>query len=456
MRFRDSSRAIIAAAIALCSITTTYAERVFRSEFAPYLTRQEAQIDARRSKSNYIALKPVSGAKSEGENGMAVQEHTQVLDLPAAWTEGSIFMHLENIKDAYQLTINGREVADIQDHLSPYEFDITKYIVQGKNTIKILTHPTLLPELLPGIPLNNDPLRERFIDCYLYTQERIHIFDYKARIVADKNYDYGWLEIEAIVKNGYNYPEVIDVGYDVYDPRKELVDYSVRKVKINGRSQDTIRWRTRVDRANSHRWTSANPGLFSVMLYTRSNSIIHSFISRRIGYTDRTFVNGDMYNFGEKETLYTTPYSAIQTTPAKIATELRFIRRRGFNTVMVSYPQPLWFYEICDFIGMYVIEQANINAAEDDTDRKIGGAPHNDPKLLDEYMSRTKSSYHRTRHCPSIIAHSLGSKSGNGYNMYKIYEWLKTSEDKRAIIYSGAEDEWNSDELNYILDRRKP
>ena len=43
------------------------------------------------------------------------------------------------------------------------------------------------------------------------------------------------------------------------------------------------------------------------------------------------------------------------------------------------------------------------------------------------------------------IAYSLCGPSGNGYNMYKAYQWLKSVEKSRPVIYSDTDGEWNSD-----------
>jgi beta-galactosidase len=54
--------------------------------------------------------------------------------------------------------------------------------------------------------------------------------------------------------------------------------------------------------------------------------------------------------------------------------------------------------------------------------------------------------YYRTRNHSCIIAYALGGDAaGNGYNMYKAYEWLKSVENERAVICTSADGEWNSD-----------
>ena len=70
---------------------------------------------------------------------------------------------------------------------------------------------------------------------------------------------------------------------------------------------------------------------------------------------------------------------------------------------------------------------------------------YNDPALEEEYLTRVKSMYYRSRNHTCVVAFALGGESGNGYNMYKAYEWLKSVEHRRPIIYEGAEGEWNND-----------
>ena len=66
-------------------------------------------------------------------------------------------------------------------------------------------------------------------------------------------------------------------------------------------------------------------------------------------------------------------------------------------------------------------------------------------KWMDEYLERVKAMYYRSRNHSCVIAFALGGESGNGYNMYKAYEWLKSVEKSRPVICADADGEWNSD-----------
>lgn len=120
-------------------------------------------------------------------------------------------------------------------------------------------------------------------------------------------------------------------------------------------------------------------------------------------------------------------------------------QEKGINTIWPNAPQPYWFYNLCDELGLFVIDQANINAPEKRDDRTTGGTPSNDPRLADEYLERVRNMYYRSRNHTCIIGFALGGESGNGYNMYKAYQWLKSVEPSRPVICIDADGEWNTD-----------
>ena len=180
-------------------------------------------------------------------------------------------------------------------------------------------------------------------------------------------------------------------------------------------------------------------------LYIKRDGKPREYISFRVGAGTTTFADGKILRNGKPIAINSARYNA-RTTYGEALAEIKALRTQGVNTLLPDNPQPEWFYDICDGLGMYVIERANINPTEGADNRKIGGTPSNNPDLLGEYLTRVKSMYYRTRNHPCIIAYALGGdKAGNGYNMYKAYQWLKSVEKQRAVICTSADGEWNSD-----------
>ena len=169
----------------------------------------------------------------------------------------------------------------------------------------------------------------------------------------------------------------------------------------------------------------------------------------QIGFADFGVADGRLANFDKPLDIRAERYNAT-AEEVSARREIAQMKNRGINTLRPDYPQPEWFYDVCDELGMMVVDRAAISAPADRTDRRKGGSPSNDPELLDEYMQRVKAMYCRSRNHTCVIAYELGSPSGNGYNMYKVYQWLKSVEPTRPVVYADADGEWYCDNIKNL------
>ncbi len=69
----------------------------------------------------------------------------QVIDIPYVWTDGVVYLHLENVGTAYTLTVNDTEVAEVEDSSTPAEFALTPYIREGKNAVVLTLRRSAAP-----------------------------------------------------------------------------------------------------------------------------------------------------------------------------------------------------------------------------------------------------------------------------------------------------------------------
>ena len=373
------------------------AGRIHRTEVVPYDKRHDADARNRAGVEAYIAYTPEAFAATD--DAVAVG---QVIDIPYVWTDGVVYLHL-----AVVLTLR-RSAADA---------------------------------------LNAAPAsRKAFENSYLYTQNKRSIRDFEIALVPDSTRKFGVLELAVVAQNAFNYDEPVTVGYDIYSPQGKLLDFNIREVVIPGRMTDTVRFTPFIYGTNANKWEpgAKNPPLYKVMLFTRRDGAYREYMPLKIGFGKTEFTDGRITRFDKEIKLVKTRYNAAADRKITLA-ELKNLKSKGSNTVCPDYPQPAWFYELCDELGLYVIDRANINAPDRRDDRRVGGTPSNDPALADEYLERVKAMYYRSRNHTCVVAFALGGESGNGYNMYKAYEWLKSVEKSRPVIYTDADGEWNSD-----------
>ena len=162
--------------------------------------------------------------------------------------------------------------------------------------------------------------------------------------------------------------------------------------------------------------------------------MLWEYIPFKVGFGLTELRDGKVYRFDKELQLKRREHFNALADAKATAAAVAQLKKEGYNTLCPDYPQPKWFYDVCDKAGMYVIDRANINSVAGD-DRKVGGTPSNDPALKDEYLRRVKAMYYRSRNHSCVIGFSLGGDmSGNGYNMYKAYQWLKSVEKSRPII----------------------
>lgn len=412
------------------------AGRIFRSDFITYDTREAAQARDRSGSSRYLPFRPAPFTDPDGRIGLG-----QVVDVPPTWTDGAVYLHLENTGSPYTLLVNGRAVAEVEDALTPADFYVSPYLREGPNTVLLDLRDSRTPELQRGfIPAPAEP----FANSYVLCQDKRSIVDFSASLVPDSARRFGVLDLRIAVMNGFNYPEQITVGYDIYDPNGKLLDFSLNEVTVEGRSVDTVRFSPYIYHTYEHPWPGRDAPLYRLMLYTKRDGALREYIPVRLGFGRTEIVDGRLMRLGSEVAVQEATYNAA-VDPATTRKQLEALRASGVNMLFPDYPQPGWFYDLCDEMGLMVVDQAAINAPDRKEDRRVGGTPSNDPALLEEYMTRIKGMYARSRNHPSVAGFALGSDSGNGYNMYKAYQWLKGVEPQRFVIYLDADGEWNTD-----------
>lgn len=406
-----------------------------RTEFITYSTRNASEKGNRSTEKFYIDLKDKLVSTATDAEGWTVS--TYEVEIPLLWRDRNVFLHTEGGAAEKRIVVGGKVVGECRDERTPHEFHITKYLRDGLTRIEILSpaecdrRPS---EMLPEYTLEEE--------LFLYSQPTIHIHDVIVSAKPDASRKHGELKMQVIVSSSVNRNEKVSVGYDIYSPEQELKYYDLRDKEIKGAGLDTLIFETNIYGAMERLWSAESPKLYNVTLYMKRNGIISEYLTINVGFGETRFDESGIYRNDKlidiKAARYNTKGNA-KTTEA----DIKALKKRKINTLYIDHPQPYWFYTICNRVGMYVVEQANINTDPKGGDRSRKGTLANNPAWLSEFLSRVETSYFRVRTHPSVIAWSLGGNSGSGYNMYKCYEWFKEQGDARPVVYRDSE--WNSD-----------
>ncbi|MEG2023108.1 MAG: glycoside hydrolase family 2 TIM barrel-domain containing protein [Alistipes sp.] len=427
---------LIAALSCVAALAAQPAGRIYRTESAPYDSRIEADARSHKSDKAYLSFKPETFLTQNDTVSMG-----QVIEIPYAWTDGLVYLHLENVGSAYTLSVNDQQLATVEDPSTPADFYLSPAIHEGKNAIVV----DLRPSRTPRLHTSASP-RKAFAESYLFMQNKRSIRDFTMALVPDSTNRFGTLQLDVIAQNGYNFDETVTVGYDIYSPQGKLLDFNIVEHTLAGRSTDTLHFTPYIYHTNENKWLAGpkNPPLYKVMIFTRRDGAYKEYMPRTVGFADLTFREGKFYNFDKEIRINAAVYNAAANSTTTRG-QLAALKAKNINTIRPDYPQPAWFYELCNELGLYVIDRANIHASGHRNDLSPTGTPSNDPALVGEYIERVKAMYYRSRNFTCVIGFALGGEAGNGYAMYKAYQWLKSVETKRPVIYEDAKGEWNSD-----------
>ena len=131
--------------------------------------------------------------------------------------------------------------------------------------------------------------------------------------------------------------------------------------------------------------------------------------------------------------------------------DVLLMKRYNFNAVRLShYPHDPKFYALCDELGLYVIDEANI---------ETHGMGFYETKTLaaqalweDAHLDRVMRMFERDKNHPCILIWSTGNEAGNGQSFRHAYAWLKRRDSSRPVQYENArlEPMWDSERLETI------
>lgn len=348
------------------------------------------------------------------------------VELPFDWLGREVFLHVEGVAK-FEATVNGRFKGRSQDSRTPSEFDVSQLVRDGGNKIELAVDSS---------DATMEPARSEPLRCFIYAQPRVRIEDYRITTLPDGKR----IMIDVAVRNDNRTEERLSVGYDIYSPDGTRLHYDLRETSLAPGGADTVHFADDVPDALANLWSPAAPRLYKTTLYIKNRGRAIEYVPLRVGFATTGMENGRITVNHKPLELNMARYNSAPTEK-QTAADLKRLKSAGRNALWVDYPQPFWFYDLCDAIGLYVIDQANIHC-EAHADRS--GAV-NDPRLTNFFTERVEAAYRRSASHVCIVAWSLGGACGNGYNMYNAYRRLKALGDPRPTLYPDAAGEWNTD-----------
>lgn len=185
-------------------------------------------------------------------------------------------------------------------------------------------------------------------------------------------------------------------------------------------------------------WTAETPTLHAIAVRLAGPATDTS-VTTRVGFRTvdvagrRLLVNGRPILINGANRHDHHPDTGKTYTRDEVREELVTMKRHNINAVRTShYPNDPMVLELCDELGLYVIDEANVEAhAQHDALLASG--------IFDvAVMDRIRRMVLRDRSHPCIIGWSLGNESGHGAVHDAAAAWIRRTDPDRLVQYEGG------------------
>lgn len=359
--------------------------------------------------------------------------------IPDSWDGRKVFIHFEGGTNSMYVWVNGEKVGYTQNSKSPAEFDITKFIRKGKNTLACEVH-----KFSDGSYLEDqDMWRLGGINrnVYLYSTAQTRIFDYFAHPNLDSNYKNGKFSVDIILKNYTNSIQLQTVDVSILDKSGKSVFLKSQKADIPANGNTDIVLSGNV--SNPLKWTAETPNLYTMLITLKDvKGNLIELTSHKIGFRKIEIKDGQLFINGKKIYFKGVNLHEFNTNTGQVVTRkemmrnLQLMKELNINAVRTShYPQqPLW-YKLCDEYGIYLVDETNLES------HGLGYGKDNVsnfPEWRAAHMDRIIRAVERDKNHASVIFWSLGNEASNGKAFFDMYDWAKARDNSRPVQYEQA------------------
>ena len=370
-----------------------------------------------------------------------VGSYKRTFEIPSNWNGKEIIIHFGGVSSAMNIWVNEQFVGYSEDSKTPAEFNITKYLKEGKNSLAVEIFRWSDASYLE----DQDFWRMSGItrDVYLKARSQQNIQDFRVIAGLDENYSTGLFQLNVIALNLGEKASSGVIEAKLMDGETVVQEFS-KKLSV-GKSSNLFN----VGLPFVKKWSAEIPNLYQLFITVKNDTGVIETIKQDVGFRTVEIKDGTLQVNGKYVYMKGTnlhehnPVTGHVQDKETMLLDIKTMKENNLNAVRTShYPEPELWYELCNKYGLYIIDEANIES------HGMGYGPESlakDPSWKAAHLFRTENMFERDKNQPCIITWSLGNEAGNGINFEATYDYLKSVDQTRPVQYERAGHNYNTD-----------
>jgi beta-galactosidase len=365
--------------------------------------------------------------------------YQRFFEMPSAWGDGQTRVRFDGVNSAFYLWCNNNWVGYSQDSRLAAEFDLSEFLKPGINSIAVM-----VIRWSDGSYLEDQDmwwLSGIYRSVSLLNKPICHISD--VRITPDLDSDYLHGSLKVVVQGVHI--ENLGVRANLYLDGTLVASQSqgmgMPPVDERGGYRDRCQMTLHVEQPK--KWSAETPSLYrlTVSLIDMVTDTIYEIEGYDVGFRKVELLNGQLCLNGQPLLIRGVnkhehdPQTGHAESLAGVEHDLRLMKQNNFNAVRCShYPHQPGFYKLCDRLGLYVVDEANIETHGMQPMRYLA----DDPAWSHAFLERMTRMVARDFNHSCIIIWSLGNESGYGAAHDAMYQWTKRYDPSRPVQYEGG------------------
>lgn len=363
------------------------------------------------------------------------------IEIPAAWKGQRVHLEVGGAESVLYVYLNGQAVGLSKDSRLPAEFDLTPLVRFGKKNLLVLvvvkwSDATYIEDQdqwwMGGI----------FRSVRIHVVPPVHLADVGVRCHLGEDFAEAHLSGVATIRSHSGWGEPVVLKGRVLDPSGKRVCGHFEASLANEPKHLLRRWHREIPFeitvAKPALWSAESPSLYTIEFELRCGDWRETTCIRT-GMREVRITNGQVCLNGRPLFFHGVNRHEIDPdhgryVPAeRMWEDARLMKSLNINAVRTShYPcDPLW-YSICDEVGLYVIDEANIEA------HAFHNTLNRDSSYALAWLERVQRMVIRDRNHACVLFWSLGNESGYGPNHDAAAGWVRHYDPSRLLHYEGA------------------
>lgn len=333
------------------------------------------------------------------------------------------YLNFDGVDSCHYVWLNGAFVGYSQVSHSTSEFDISAFVQEGTNTLRVL-----VLKWCDGTYMEDqDKFRTSgiFRDVYVLSRPENHIHGLSVRALLDENLQSGTLQMN-VDYIGQSFP----VKASLYSPEGTLI---TQTEFVNGGE-------IHVDYVQA--WNADNPVLYTLEIQAGEETIVEKQGFRRIEVRDKVVLfNGVPLRFRGVNRHDSDPFVGPAVTKKEVLKDMALMKQHNFNAIRTShYPNAPWFYQLCDEYGFYVIAESDIETHGTTMiylqhNAKNYSLCARDPRFMAPMLDRVQRNVYQQQNRTCVCMWSMGNESGYGENFENALRWTRSFDNTRLLHY---------------------